>query len=147
MDELIVNFILNGREERIRCNKDDNLSDIIKSYTELTQKNINDYYFLFDNNTENEQMETQDLRNVVKNNNLVDENGIKQSKFIICPNCKNNCEIKIKDYKITLNQCGNCNSTENIFLDEFKNTQKLNESHIFCRYCNTSRSSIKRLGV
>jgi hypothetical protein len=31
MDKLIVNFILNGREERISCNQDDNLSDIIKS--------------------------------------------------------------------------------------------------------------------
>jgi len=141
MDELIVNFILNGREERIRCNKNDNLSDIIKSYTELTQKSLNDYYFLFDNNAENEEMKSQpqDLSNIPKNNNPTDENGIKQSKYIICPNCKNNCEFNIKDYKITLNQCGYCKATENIFLDEFKNTQKINESNLICNYCNTSK--------
>ena len=139
MDKLIVNFILNGREERIRCNKDDNLSDIIKSYSELTQKNLNDYYFLYDNNIKNAELEPQNLNNILKNNNLVDENGIKQSKYIICPNCKNSSEINIKDYKITFNRCGNCNTIENIFLDEFKNTQKLNESNIFCNYCNTSK--------
>ena len=142
MDELVVNFILNGREERIKCNKNDNLSDAIKSYTELTQKSLNDYYFLFDNHAENEELEHQDLKNVLKKNNLADENEIKQTKYIICPNCKNNCEINIKDYKITLNKCSNCNATENIFLDEFKNTQKINESNIFCNYCKTSKCDL-----
>ena len=60
---------------------------------------------------------------------------IVKSKQIICPICDEDCRISIKDYKINLYDCKNNHRTENLPLDEFNNTQFINESKIICDIC------------
>lgn len=57
------------------------------------------------------------------------------SNEIICPTCKENCLIEIKDYKISLYGCKNYHRKNNILLSEFKETQKINISDIICNIC------------
>ena len=40
--------------------------------------------------------------------------GLIKSKDIICPQCKHNCLLDIKDYKIKLYDCKNSHETNNI---------------------------------
>ena len=54
-----------------------------------------------------------------------EENNIKEviSKDIICPTCKENSLIDIKDYIININGCKNNHQNENILLNLFEETQ------------------------
>ena len=61
---------------------------------------------------------------------------LKKSKDIICPECSENCRINIKNFKIKFYGCKNSHRINNILLDEFKNTQLINESIIKCNNCN-----------
>ena len=58
-----------------------------------------------------------------------------KSKEIICPECKENIKINIQDYKINLFECKNGHNINNILLDEFQNTQYIDESEIKCNKC------------
>ena len=68
-------------------------------------------------------------------------NSLTISKDVICPICKENCIISIVDYKINLYECKSGHKHNNIFLDEFNNTQLINESNIICSNCNISNKS------
>ena len=49
--------------------------------------------------------------------------------------------MSIVDYKIILYDCKNGHKQNNIFLDEFNNTQLINESKIICSNCNIKNKS------
>ena len=69
------------------------------------------------------------------NSNLDRENK-KNSKEIICPECKENIRININNYKIKLFNCKNGHNINNILLSEFQNSQYIDESEINCNKCN-----------
>ena len=60
-----------------------------------------------------------------------------KSKDIICPKCKEYAKIDISDYKILL-QCKNGHTSDNIFLNEYENTQKIDIYKIICDECKTN---------
>ena len=63
------------------------------------------------------------------NNNEQDE-SFKRSKYIICPECNNNCRILIANYKITFYECKNVHKKSDIELNDFEQTQNYDESKI-----------------
>ena len=69
-----------------------------------------------------------------------------KSKDIICPTCKENCRMNIINYKIILYECKNGHKINNIFLEDFNNTQLINEFSIICNDCNNENkgSSFKK---
>ena len=73
-----------------------------------------------------------------KENMSVKEKTISEilSKEIICKECKENCMIKIKDYKFNLFGCKNGHNIKNISIQNFENTQKIKNSKIICGKCN-----------
>lgn len=70
------------------------------------------------------------IKNYINNNAI-----IVKSKEIICPVCDENCKINIKDFKVNLYGCKNNHKIENLLLEEFNNTQFINESKIICDIC------------
>ena len=58
-----------------------------------------------------------------------------QSNDIICPECKEPCQIKIEDYHFKLFKCINGHVTNGIRIDDFNKTQKINISEIVCGQC------------
>ena len=76
-----------------------------------------------------------------KNITIINEKNIK-SKDVICPKCGEICLITINNYKIKLNKCKYNHECNNILLNEFDNTQKINESKIICNNCNKNISKI-----
>ena len=75
---------------------------------------------------------------ITVNENNVNEKEINEiiSKDIICPECKENILINIKDFKINLYECKNKHKINNILLYNYENTQKIDISTIICNICN-----------
>ena len=67
--------------------------------------------------------------------------NIVKSKLVKCPECKENIRIKMNDYKIKLYDCKNGHNIENILLEEYENTQKIDISEIKYNICNINNKS------
>ena len=67
-------------------------------------------------------------------NELVKNNST-EYKEILCPKCLESCFFQLDNYKITLYKCKNNHVTNNIFLKDFKETQKFDSSKIICDKC------------
>ena len=76
--------------------------------------------------------------NIIENENIETKKEINEiiSKDIICPECKENILIDIKDFKINLYECKNKHKIDNILLNNYENTQKIDISKIICNICN-----------
>lgn len=150
MANVIYNF--RGTKSIIQCNYQDKLKEINQKFTTKSGLNTNDVYFIYngtklnDEFSFNEEASDLDKKNkemnilvIEKNDNIIIENIIK-SKDIICPECFENTLMKIKDYKIELYDCKNRHKIENILLNEYDNSQKIDLSKTICRLCNNNRS-------
>ena len=71
----------------------------------------------------------------VSEKNKIDDNKTLLNNNIICPLCKGNINIKIRDYKIELFDCKNKHKIENVSLAEYKNLQNID---FICEICNRS---------
>ena len=154
-----INFTYNGISTTIQCNKDEKMRDIFDKFVSKTNLDINKIQFLYGGNIINnsseltfiEQANSNDKERNIMNilvykidNTLKNENNsLIESKYIICPKCQENCRFKINEfYKIDLYECKNEHKIENIPLDQFYNSQKINESLILCNNCNKNNKSI-----
>ena len=108
MAELI--FLYNENETKIQCNKEEKIKEICKRYITKIQIDINTIYFIYNGNkinedlNFNEQANEEDKKRNIMNILVYDINkeNIYISDEIICPICKENILINIKDYKINL---------------------------------------------
>ena len=64
-----------------------------------------------------------------------------KSKFIICPICKENAKIKIKDFKISIFGCKKGHETNYITFDKYEDTQNIDISKIICGKCKEKNKS------
>ena len=150
MSELII-FIFKGNEISIQCNRNENMNDIFKRVNVKLQQQIDNLYFLYNGQVINKSSKLENIIGSNKvnkiiiqelnNQNLINDNIIKKSKYVICPDCGENCLININDYKIYLSQCDKGHSST-LLLDEFINNQKIDESMIICNKCKNNKNQI-----
>ena len=148
MAEAIFNY--EGIDTKIQCNLNDKIEDIITQFIIKIEKTEDkDNLFYIYNGTDirkdltfNEQANELD-KNRKKMNIIVNRIGeilpIKKeilSKDIICPDCKENILINIKNFKINLHDCKNKHNINNILLNSFEKTQKIDLNQIICNNCN-----------
>ena len=149
MAEIVFNY--KGEEITIQCLKEEKMKDIYKRYSIKSKININSVFFLYNGSKVNEEMAFNEIANSIdrqsgkmkilvydnKNNEIDTPNeGLIKSKQIICPECKENCLMKIINYKIILKGCKNNHQINDISLKEFEKTQYINELEIKCNNCN-----------
>ena len=96
-------------------------------------------------NPEEEQVESE-IKNenqIIDSNTIINEKGklgkekISNkliSKEIICKKCKENCFLKINDYKFNLFGCKNDHNVKNILIENFEKTQKIQNTEK-CEQC------------
>ena len=144
MSKVIFNY--KGKEEAIECSKDERMKDICQRFSLKSKIDLNRIYFIYNGNRINEevyynQLINEEDRNKNVMNILVYDENIYQSNGIICPECKENILIKIKDYKINLYECKNGHSLKNILLKEYEKTQNINLSKIICEICKINNKN------
>ena len=66
--------------------------------------------------------------------NNINNNNIKRSNEIICPECNKSIFIEIDNYKIKLKDCINRHN-KTISIEDFENSQLINLSKILCNNC------------
>ena len=71
-----------------------------------------------------------------------DEESLKKSKYLICPICQENARILIDNYKIEIYNCKNGHKVNDISINDFEQTQNINEAKILCEKCNKVNKSI-----
>ena len=146
-----VLFTYKGIETIIQCKISDKMKDIINQFITKTQIIANNIYYLYNGDKINEELTYEEQANGIdrqrkkmnilvndkQNNIIINNNGnIIKSKDIICPECKENILIKIKDYKINLYECKNNHIKNNILFEEYENLQNIDISKIKCDKCN-----------
>ena len=148
-----INFLYQSTETVIQCTKDDLMKDICQRFANKNEININDIYFIYNGNKVNEnytfvqQASNEDnSRNKMKilvyksNNNQEKNQNIIKSNEIICSECKEISMLKIIDYQIELSNCKN-KHTKKLFLEEYDDTQFINEGKIICEECKDKNKS------
>lgn len=146
MENIFIKIIYNTQEIKIMANNNEYMKDIFKRFfinANIT-KNTKNFYFLCEGVKISEEMKINEINNnknelnilVYSNTTIINEPQKKYSKLIICPECEWSCEININDYKINLDQCDNGHNFHNILIEEFNNTQIIDETKIKCNECN-----------
>lgn len=148
-------FNYEGTVINIQCTENEIFEDILNKFSTKVGKKKEDLYFIYggdmlkQNLTFKEHANENDKKrlkmSILVNNREDDEEdeneSLKKSKYIICPECKECCKIKINDYKFELYDCKNKHKKENISIDDFEETQNYDESKIKCQICNNSNKS------
>ena len=70
-----------------------------------------------------------------------EEESLKKSEYIICPECKESSRIIVDNYKFGFYDCKNNHKIDNILINDFENTQNINEAKIKCENCNKINKS------
>ena len=150
MSQFETVFNYEGVEVNIQCEKEQKIKDIYQSFRTKAKTEKSLYFMYNGNNIQNDELTIEEISNSEdkrrnKMNILVIElegetqdsqkECIIKADNIICPICQENIKFKIEDYKISLCECKNNHDKDNIFLDEFDETQKINISKIICQKC------------
>ena len=152
MAEVIFNY--EGINTIIQCDENEKIEDIIKKFLiKINNSQNNNLIYLYNDKKINQELLFKEQANEIdkkrkKMEILVtkieeEQNNIKEiiSKDIICPICKENILIDIKDYKINLNKCKNNHNNENILLNKFEDTQKIKLNDIKSNICEINNKS------
>ena len=141
----------NGNDVAIPYQENELLSSIIDKFCQKESLDRNSLVFMYKGSVLNEQ--TSNSIRLGNGNNgkiLVYDNQteiisgpcMKKSNSIICPECKENAIITIKDFQISFYQCKNGHKIDNVIFSKFNDTQKEDISKIFCGRCNRNMSNI-----
>ena len=127
--------------------------DIIKKFSIELKMDEKDFWYLYNdkqinseltlNEIANENDKNKKKMNIIINKKNEDNNKKIEiySKDIICPECKESILIDIKDFKINLYGCKNNHKIDNIILNKYEETQKVDLTKIVCNICNKNNKN------
>ena len=145
--EYKVILFYNGIENILQCKKEDTMKEIFRKYKNKVDINYKEVYFLYGGNNidleltyeqtiNKDDLERGEMKILLYNKtNINEDNSQIKSKYVICPECKENCFLNLQNYKISLSGCKKGHKIDNILLNEFEQTQIINESKIKCDKC------------
>ena len=142
-NKIIVKINYLNKITEIECEPEEKMGDICDKFTIIKYLYKNSVDLWYNKRIILKNLEIQDYLNfgdkkkneieiyaTPKNSNL-----IKMSDHIFCPICGESAIVKIKNYKISICECKNDHSINDLNINEFKNTQLINESLIICGKC------------
>ena len=145
-----VVFQYKGTSSSIQCNESDLMKDIIEKFISKAELDIHKIYFLYGGNIINKELSFKELTKETNEKKIsilvleIDEENskkkeekkeLKRSNIIICPKCKDICKFKIENYHIKLYGCENGHTINDISVNDFNETQYIDESKIICDHC------------
>ena len=154
MDKVDVEFILDGEKRVISylCERNDYIDSILRRYGKQIKRSMKELSFEYNGsliplNTE------LTLGQINMNDNLIRflvsfkantniHTSYLKSDYIVCPECKKNCLINIINYKVSLSNCPYGHNTNNLSINEFTNSQYIDESLILCDECKNNKAMV-----
>ena len=103
--EITLIFNFNGKEVNIESKRNKYMKDIIEQYLITIQKDHKNCFFLYKGSMVKEELKIEEINNEEDNIKILVyevedyhkcEEKLKDSKYIICPKCKEICFINIK---------------------------------------------------
>ena len=144
-----IKFNYEGSVTSIQCDINDKFKEIIKKFLVKINKNENtNLYYLYNGSQINEELTFYEQANQIDKNgkkmNILVYNNQEEStkkneiisKDIICLDCKENCLMEIKNFKINFSECKDNHVHKDILLNFFELTQKIELNEIICDICN-----------
>ena len=145
----LVEFIYNCNSKIVHCNPDEIIKDIVNRFLDKVELKHDKVYFLYNGKTLIEDSPFNKVSNMIDNERkkmtiiVNDEIPIKpilkKSKYIICPECKENIKISIYDQRVYLSKCKNGHKFDDILIKDLENTQYIDESKIKCDKCSITK--------
>ena len=124
-----VDFNYESKKTIIQCNPDDTMESIIHKFLTKIENTSKELFFLYDGKLLESKKTFREIANnldksinkinIIVNNELQEEKNdsyLQKSKYIICPECNENIFFKIKNFKITLEECKNGHKINDILL-------------------------------
>ena len=150
-----IEFNFEGNPLIIQCTPEEKISNIIERLATKLDKKKEDLFFIYngkmieDNLTFIEQANENDKKRnkmsilVNKKNESIEEDdeSLKKSEYIICPLCRERARINIDNYKLEFYDCKNGHKVNNILINDFEQSQNINEAKIICQNCNKINKS------
>lgn len=148
-----IDFFYDGKTIAIQSNLKEKMRDIFQKFITKTQTEKKSVYYLYQGKLIDIESELE-LEKIIgkedkKSNkikiiaNKIEEtnkgNNLVKSKCVVCPECKENTFIKIKDYKIELYNCKNNHQINDILLDKYEQLQFIDISKIVCNKCKENK--------
>lgn len=152
-----LEFLYENQTILIQCNKDEKMINSFEKFCTKTRLDKNSVYFKYQQiilsredyeKKIEEVMDEKDKKTnkmritaiLIGNKDIINKSA--KSSTIICPECGENCFIKIEDYKVTLFNCKNEHEVKDIYLDEYEKKQKIDISKIICENCKEQNKSL-----
>ena len=149
-----IEFNCEGSKISIQCNPEEKIEEIINKFIAKTRKRKSELYFLYGggilnenltfNTHINEEDKNRNKMSIIVNNKIDDdenEESLKKSKYIICPKCKESARILVDKYQIEIYECKNGHREKYISINDFEQTQNIDESKIKCEKCQQGNKS------
>ena len=150
-----VIFYYEENVTKIQCNSEDTMKDIIDKFLNKIDKKETDtsLFYLYNGTSINKELTFSEQTNefdkksqkmsILVNQSIEDDDKKNEilSEEIICPTCKDNIFIEIKNFKINLSGCRNNHNINDIPLNTFEETQKIDISKIICDICKINNKS------
>lgn len=151
MSQCQVKFNYGSKTLEIQCKEDTKMVDICKNFIFKSGMSENDIKcYSYNSNTYtsfNQDITFNQLANpfdkerkqmsivVIDKKPIFQDKTIIKSKNVICPECKENILMEIKNHKINLFGCKNKHKFENMLFKDFAKTQMIDLRNIKCGKC------------
>jgi len=146
-----IQFNYNQNIIKIQCNNlNEKMKDVFNKYAAKSLINdLSNFYFIYGGHIINSESILSDiLSNEDKNRNIMTilvnsnininpptDDSLIKSNLVICPECKESINLKIKNYKINLFSCKNNHNFDDILFKDFEKTQNIDLKKIICDSC------------
>ena len=137
----------------VQCQKNEKIKDIYKRCESEKNLNIDNPFFIYNGMIIDKEQSFQELANIQDKDrkimNIIIESVYKsevkqkkiRSKETICPECYEISLLNIKNYRFNLYGCKGKHQTNDIFINNFEETQKIDISKIICNICKQNKKS------
>ena len=163
MSKTKINFIFKNKISIFEFQKDDLMTNIFSAFANQYHQKKENFEYLYNgekiinyefkklselNNKDDliniSVYEKNDFNNNSNTNeiNLQEDINLKISEHIICPKCKKMSEIDINNFKINIKNCDNNHSINGLYMNDFINTQYIEESKNICHECGKSENEL-----
>ena len=152
---ILIHLSYNCNIVSIQGNLKEKMKDIVDKFIGKTSADRKSIYFLYGgaiieeeqflSEFESNEDKLRNQMNILVNSSSFGKddpiNTIINSNEVICPKCFEHINLKINNYKISLLDCKNGHSINDIYFKDFINTQNTDLKKINCNICNQRNKS------